>query len=47
MCYENMILLEINKWINLQFLYFEKWFEISYDGSFGVTVVSEKESQGL
>ena len=25
----------------------EKWFEISYDGSFGVTVVSEKESRGL
>ena len=25
----------------------EKWFEISYDGFFGVTVISEKESRGL
>ena len=32
----------MNKICNL-----EKWFEISYDGSFGVTVVSEKESRGL
>ena len=32
---------------NLLKFYFEKWLEISYDGSFGVTVVSEKESWGV
>ena len=32
---------------NLLKFYFEKWLEISYDGSFGVTVVSEKESWDL
>ena len=40
MCYENKILKLICK-----FCTFEKWFKISCDGSFGVTVVSKKNPE--
>ena len=38
---------EIIKKIKIVKTVLSKWLEISYDGSFGITVVFEKESRGL